>query len=399
MFSILDKLKELNISNTAGEDIYRTQIVKHRRDVFTRIAAVVVFVIVVILATLISVYNRVYADYTVVAENDRIDSDDAKYIAYNGNVIKYSQDGAEAFDGKNNLLWNITFEMQKPKVVTCGDYAALGDFKGNKIYVISTSGVQNEIDMKLPVSNFCVSGQGIVAAVLEDDSETKINLYAPTGELLASMKCTMTKSGYPIDLSLSADGMKLGVAYMRIENGDMKSSVAFYNFDDVGQNEIDNYVSGYDYIDTIVPKVKFINNDTAFALGDNRLIIYKGSQKPVSKYETFLSDEVKSVYYGKNNIALVFRDTENAGNNRINVYDDKGNLEFTDSIGLEYTDIVVKDDYIIAYNDTECYMCCYNGKVKYDNTFADPVLLLVPDKRMTKWTLVSRDQVQLVTLN
>lgn len=397
MSAFFDRFKKVN-SGDIGQEQFQERIWRHRMNVLYRMVAIILAIALIAVLVLITNNSMVYSDYTVVSENERVDSDDAKYIAYNQNIIKYSQDGAEAFDGNNKALWNITFEMQKPKVVTCGGYAALGDFKGNRIYVINDSGVQNEIETKLPVSNFCVSGTGVVAAVLDEENETKINLYSSEGEQLACVKCTMTKSGYPVDVSLSEDGLKLGVAYMRIENGDMKSSVAFYNFGGVGQNEIDHYVSGYDYMDCIVPKIKFINNDTAFALGDNRLVIYKGSQKPKSIFDTILAQEVRSVYYGKNNIALVYRDTELTGANKIVIYDDKGNIKCNDSVELEYTDLVLMDDYYILYNDIDCYTCTFGGRVKYDSTFKAPVLLLVPDGKMTKWSLVSRDMVQSVNL-
>lgn len=377
---------------------YNSRVIRHRVLMFYRTLLIIAVILAIVFSLYISYQTKEYTGYEVVSDEDRTDADEAIYIAYNENVIKYSQDGAEAYDGNNNAIWNITFEMQNPQVEVCGEYAAIGDFKGTKIYVINASGEQGEIETKLPVSTFCVSGQGVVAAVIEGDMETKINLYNSSGEILASMKCTMSKSGYPADVSLSPDGMKLGVSYMRIENGELKSSVAFYNFDEVGQNEIDNYVSGYDYIDTVVPKIKFINEETAFALGDNRFVIYKGAQKPTSTYETFLEDEVLSVYYGENTIGLVFRDSSNEGQYRIDIYNDKGEIQLSKPFDIEYTDIVLKKEYIIIYNNTDCLVYKLNGTTKFNGQFEEPMLLLVPGNRLTKWTLVNRDTVQSVKL-
>lgn len=397
-FKIMGILDNKDNRDNTGTDDYRWKILRHRMLIAYRIIIIVVVVLMVIGILAISYHNKLYVGYDVIQENERLDSEDAKYIAYNGNVIKYSQDGAEAFNGNNVALWNITFEMQNPQVNTCGDYAVLGDFKGNLIHVISTNGDQHEIETKDPVSAFCVSERGIVAAVLEADSETKINLYDTEGEVIATMKCTMLKSGYPIDLSISRDGTMLGVAYMRLENGQMKSSVAFYNFGEVGQNEIDNYVSGYDYADTVIPKLQFINDETAFALGNDRFVIYKGEQKPTSYFDTFLTDEVQSVYYSENAIALVYRDSEVAGNYRLDVYDDKGKLKLSQSIDVEYTDIQLVGDRVIVYNDMRCVMYKLNGSLKYDGDFEEPMLLVVPQKGMTKWVLVNRDSVKSVRL-
>ena len=61
----------------------------------------------------------------------------------------------------------------------------------------------------------------------------------------------------------------------------MKSSVAFYNFGAVGQNNTDNYVSGYDYIDRVVPLARFLDNRSLFAVSDDRIMFFGGAQKPM----------------------------------------------------------------------------------------------------------------------
>lgn len=378
-------------------DEYRAKIIRHRLVFIYKVLFVAAVIVAIAAGLYISYVNKQYTDYEIVSDEDRMDSDDAIYIPYNGCVLKYSQDGAEAYDGYNNAIWNATFEMQNPQVDVCGRYAAIGDFKGTTLYVVGFDGAMGEIDTKLPISSFCVSDKGVAAVVLEDDNETRINLYSSSGEKLAEMKCTMTRSGYPVDVSLSPDGIKLCVSYMRIQNGELKSSVAFYNFGEVGQNEIDNYVSGYDYIDSIVPIVKFINDDTAFSIADNRLVIYKGSQKPTSSFEAFINDEVKSVFYGDKSIALVFNDSTADGLYRVDVYDDKGEIKLSQSIDMEYTDIVLKDDLMIVYNDTDCIMYRFNKDIKYIGSFKEPMLLVVPQST-TKWTLANRDTIQSVKL-
>lgn len=396
VFTFLKRNKDLD--STADNRRYNSQVIRHRMLVAGRFLAIFIFVAVVIVAFYFSYENKQYTDYEIVTEEDRTDSESAVYIPYNGNVIKYSQDGAEAFEGNNTAIWNETFEMQNPIVATCETYAAMGDFKGNRIYVVSSDGKTGEIDTKLPVSTFCVSRQGVVAAVLEDDNETKVNIYDYEGNLLAEIKCTMTQSGYPIDVTLSEDGKKLGIAYVRIEEGQLKSSVAFYNFGEVGQNETDNYVSGYDYVDAVVPRLKFINNSTAFGLGDNRFVIYQGTQKPVSLAESFINDEIKSVFYGKNNVGLVFYNTGLDNKYKLDIYDEKGEMVQEIPFDIEYTDIVFNDDMIIIYNERECTMYKINGAIKYNGVFKDPVLLLVPTDNKTKYILVNRDGVQTVRL-
>ena len=45
----------------------------------------------------------------------------------------------------------------------------------------------------------------------------------------------------------------MAVSYLKAEGNGIKTSIAFYNFGDVGQNVVDKVVSGYDYDDMIIP--------------------------------------------------------------------------------------------------------------------------------------------------
>lgn len=380
------------------KDEFKQKLIRHRLVIIYRTVLALAAVIVAGILLFINYKNKVYSGYEVVQEYERQDADESDYIMSNGNVLKYSQDGAEVFDASNHVIWNETYEMQNPMVATCRDSVAICDYKGNKIYVINDAGEQGIIETKLPITNLSVSQQGVVAAVLEDGDTTRIFLYSKEGEELINIKCTMSQSGYPVDLSLSDDGIKLGVSYMRIEKGELKSSVAFYNFGDVGQNEIDNYASGYDYVDTVVPKVKFINSSTAFALGDNRFSVYKGNQKPTSVFDLILNEEVQSVFYGNKSVGLVFRTSESEMKYRIDVYDESGNLSLSQKFDIDYTDIILKDDIIIIYNDSRCKIYNLNGVEKFNGEFEEPVLLLVPTEQNSKYTLVNRDSVKTIRL-
>ena len=79
-----------------------------------------------------------------------------------------------------------------------------------------------------------------------------------------------------------------------------KGSVAFYNFSSVGQNFVDNFASGADYVDAVIPYLTFINGDTAFAVADNRLVIYSGDQRPKSTADVSLEEEIQSIFYNEN---------------------------------------------------------------------------------------------------
>ncbi len=285
------------------EDIsYKKKLARHRLLIFYKILIGFGIVAVIGVVLFFRYKNRTYTDYDTVNKITLSEAATANYLDLNGNVLRFSKDGASAFNMADSMLWNQTYEMQNPMIDICGDYAAIGDYKGTRIYVFNGNGLQGEIDTTLPVQTFCVSGTGSVATVLEENEITWVRLFKKTGEMIANDRTTMAKSGYPVRIAISEDGVLLAVSYLRIDTGAMSSSVAFYNFGDVGQNEIDNLVSGYDYPESIMSEVEFMNEHTAFAVGDNQMVLFSGSQKPEMGERIPIEDEINSVFYGKDYI-------------------------------------------------------------------------------------------------
>lgn len=280
--------------------------------------------------------------------------------------------------------------MQNPMVDACGDYVAIGDYRGNKIYILNSQGLQGQIDTTIAVQRFCVSGNGNVAVVLDDEDVTWVKLYNKNGENVASDKTTMGKSGYPIALDISDNGILLNISYLYVDSGKLKSSVAFYNFGAVGQNEINNLVSGFDYNDETVTCVEFINDETAFALGNRQFSIYKGTQKPVEVYSNQLTEKVESVFYSSEYIGLVFRNTTLEGlPYRIDLYNTSGSVVASQEFDLDYTDIVLNKDLIIIYNANECKIYNTMGTKKFEGYFKNSVITISPEKKNGRYLFVS----------
>jgi hypothetical protein len=288
--------------------------------------------------------------------------------------------------------------MQNPIVDVCGDYVAVGDYKKSKIYVLDSTGPQGEIDTTLPIQNLCVSGTGNVAVILEEGEVTWVKLYNKEGQNIANDRTTMDKSGYPVAIAMSDDGIMLCVSYLIIDGGALKSSVAYYNFGNVGQNEIDNLVAGYNFDESIVSYVDFINENTSFALGDNRLGIFKGAQKPESVFETEITRKVKSVFSNKDYIGLVYADGKSDNPYHIDVYNTSGDIVFSKDFSLDYSDIVFNKDWVIIYDSDECVIYNLDDVEKYRGFFKESIVEMVPTDSLTKYLLVSgtrTDEIQL----
>lgn len=381
-----------------GRINYREKIKSHKFMIFYRTILVAILIMAVGGALYVQWKNKVYTENTVVFSTEVHITQDSTLVPFSGYLLTYSKDGAGCMDIRGNAVWNQTFEMQNPIVDVCQNVAAIGDYNGRTIYVMNTTGVMGSITTNRPVRDFCVASNGVVAAVLDDADTTWIYLYDSQGKELIYFRTTMKDSGYPVKVAISPSGELVCVSYLFVDSGQMKSSVAFYNFGAVGKNNVNNYVSGYDYSNSVVPLVRFLDNGSVFGVSDDRVMFFGGAQKPVSVAEKFLEDDVQGVYYGDEYLGLVFNSTQSDNRYRLDVYHKSGELRQTIEFNINFKDILFHEDQIIIYNESEC--CIYNsgGAEKYSGNFSRTVLLLIPQSSVRRYMVVTPDSIDTIEL-
>lgn len=402
MSNVRDYLKErekrLGVSQPVN---YKDKIKSHKLTILYRAALVIVLIAAVAVFLVVQWKNKVFSESVVVSSTPVTIVQGAMVENLGGNILLYSKDGASCIDAKGNALWNQTFEMQEPMLSVCNNVAAIGDYNGRTVYVVSSTGQLGTVNTNLPIRKICVSQNGVVAAVLDDAEVTRILLYngnENTDTSIVDIKATMDKSGYPMSLSLSPNGKLLAISYLHVNSGEMKSSVAFFNFGEVGKNESDNYVSGYDYPDTVIPYVQFMNNSAAFAVSDDRIVFFEGGEKPANKATALLNEEVQGIYYNEDYVGLVFHNQTGESAYRLDVYNTAGTKIHSQLFDMEYTDIIFSRDQVIIYNDMDCKICNMSGLDKFTGTFEKPSSLLVPTSSNYKYVSVTSNSVDVIEL-
>lgn len=393
-----DKNKEK--VNDSEKKTMDNMLARHRQVKLYSVLLILALVAVITVGSYINYKNKVYISYEVIQQSEWIRAAESKSLNLKGTLFTYSNDGMNCTDLKGKTIWNQTYEMQNPEIRTCGKTVAVGDYNGRKIYVANTQGVIGTVETTMPIRDFCVSGNGVVAAVLDDSPVTSIYLYnAATGESFADFKTRMSNSGYPIAIDIASDGSLVAVSYIKVEKGKMVSNVGFYNFSAVGQNYTDNFVSGYVYPEAVVPMVHFMGNDTVFAAADNRQMFFKGRQKPESLSETMISEEIQSVFCDEEHVGLVFYNTAAETTYRVEIYDTNGRKVSEIPFDLEYKEILFDPSGIIIYNDSECLIYDWGEKLKYHGIFEERVLCFIPGRNISKHTLVTEETIQTVQLH
>lgn len=402
MANIRDYLKEREKRKETSKKVdYREKIRSHKLVIFYRVILGAALIAAIIVFLFIQWRDKVFTEslVTATAPVTIVQGADVKNLG--GNILLYSKDGASCLDSKGSAVWNRTYEMQTPLISISGQTAAIGDYNGRSIYVMDKSGEKGTINTNLPIRNFCVSANGVVAAILDDSNLVRINIYNGNGnteETIATGTASMDKSGYPLSIALTPNGKIMAVSYLYVDSGNMKSSVAFYNFGEVGKNETDNYVSGYDYLNTVIPYVRFMDNDSAFAVSDDRIVFFSGVERPTNIASNLLEEEIQSIYYNENYVGLVFNNQSGESAYRLDVYNSSGSKIGSQFFDIEYTDIVFSKDQIIIYSDTECQISNIKGVDKFIGNFEKSTSLLIPTGSVYKYVAVTADSVDTIEL-
>lgn len=383
---------------TQNQNNYKDKIKRHKLAAAYRILLAALVLLAVIGFICVQYKRHVYTSYDILSSVLRQKASDAVDIRLEDSIITYSKDGAHCTDAKGEVTWNQTYEIQDVLVATCEDVVAIGSYNGRSIYLGKETGLLGEVTTTMPIRDFAVSKAGQVTAVLEDTDVSWINTYNSKGDIIYSGQTRMYNSGYPGDISLSPNGELLAVSYVYVDAGVLKTNVAFYNFGPVGANKNDFLVGGYTYSDMLVPMVQFMDDETVFAVGDSRLMFFKGGQIPVSAREHMVNEEIQSVYYNEDYVGLVFRSEQLDSRYRMDVYSVNTEKVGSFYFDIEYNDIIFEENGFVVYNETQCVIKTFDGVEKYNGNFSKTVDLMLPAGAAYKYVLVTEQSIDTIQM-
>ena len=113
-------------------DEYKQKIREHRLKILKRTLVTALIIFVIIAGLFLFLALRHYEDFDVNSTVERSDTAATIFEEFQGNILKYSNDGALYTDTYNERIWNQTYEMAKPTIDMCEDYLAIYDKKGTQ---------------------------------------------------------------------------------------------------------------------------------------------------------------------------------------------------------------------------------------------------------------------------
>lgn len=309
-------------------------------------------------------------EVSLTAGEEGTERSSANYINFGKNVLKYTKDGASYIDNKGKTVWVQTYEMKAPIAVVNGTFAAIADQQGNSIYIFNEEGSQGVATTLLPIVRIAISGKGIVAAAQEDAKSSYVSMFKRDGsDLKLTMKSTLSKNGYLMDLSFSPDGTQLICSYAYIDSGSLRSRVVIYDYsDEVGANLPDRIVSANEeaFADKVVPRVQYLSETESFACSDRGLAFFSSENRanPVLTVQTE-EERIESLFYSDKYVGLVTANSAGPEPEKLVVYRSSGTKVFETGLDYSYTSANIDGENVILYNDNSCRIYNMKGVEKF----------------------------------
>ncbi len=346
---------------------------------------------------LYNLYNKSYTSFELLKSMENTVENGTQYLQYGNGVLKYSKDGATAIDKDGKLKWNGSYEMNQPIADVCGDYAVVADQGGTSIQIFDGKGFVESISTIHAIIKVEIAHQGVVYALQEADNMNYLFLYDKDGTVLGEKVTTMSADGYPIDISISDDGLKLITSYLTVNTGELTGIASFYNFGEVGQNWIDNLVGGFKFEGIIAPRVFFNNNDTACVFKENGFMLIEYSEMPRVIKEISFENTIKSILYNEKYVGVVI-DAGETGYRGLVVYNLKGEKILDKKLDFDYKEIRLVGEEIIMIDNVSCIVMKINGSVKFSHTFGSDIIALYPINSLDQYYYVSEKEIAQIRL-
>ena len=346
--------------------------------------------------------SKTYYGYDVVAEYKKDLPEDMKYDTDYGKLIGYNNEGISIYN-KGELEWNAAISMTNPKLAVSKGYAVVADIGGRNILVVnhkSVPAVQVSLQMLQDIMMVDISEQGEIAVLMEADKGYNIQLLNPydkNEKLKAEIKTYSKDDGYALSLAMSKDGSKLVTEYVKSDNNEIKSTLTFYNFDKVGENSnADRIVGVFPFEDTIFPKLKFTDNNTVCAYGDNKIVCFAAKREPELLWEKKIEGKIERIAEDGSGFSLLINNDDMKS--VLYSFNYSGNIKFQTEVDINARGMWSNNGEVALYSDSNCVIFSAGGDEKFKNKFGDKIISFMPADGSLKYYAVLGKKLKLIKL-
>lgn len=369
---------------------------KHRIN--KKLVVAVLLICIIVIGGWAFLTHHTFGDYIVTSTIEFDNSSNNSYTKFGDYILKYSRDGAVLLDEDGSQIWNQPYQMSNPVTAKNRQSVVIADQGGNAIEIFDQEGVKGEIQTALPIEKVSVSSQGIVAAILSDDTSAKIICYDTAGNILVENKVAVTETGYPIAIALSEDGCTLAVSYLLAESGGISSRLVYYDFSENTENQAEKATTEENVENFVVPEVFYMDGGMSAAVGEGQLLIFSSGSAPKAAYSIKLDKEIHSVAHSDKYIALVLENTEGKLPYELRVYNTSGKITGSLNFKGDYSGISLDGKTIILDAGTSCKMISVKGICMYDGDLNEGASGVIPLSGMFQYAVMKDNGIEIIRL-
>ena len=356
-----------------------------------KILKVVIVSLVLIALILVGIYfllqRQTYSTVETVAHYENVSLDNPGYEKYLKGVLKYTRDGVAFLDKSGEEIWNQPCQMNNPVVEVRGEIAVVCDRTGTSILVFEESGLKGEIKTTRPIERISVSEQGIVAAILKDDTAPKVMCYDATGNVLVEQNTSLDNTGYPMDVALSADGNVLLVSYLMTESSGISTKIIYYDFSGEDIDKKDYKLHEKVYEGSVVPVVDYLNKNCSILVADDQVVLFEGKEELV-EIAKIPVHEILNIEYNEKNIAILVKEKDSS-TMKLRIYNIAGEMVSEMEVDHEYSEIGLFDNQIILYEENACSILMKDGICKFSGEMDANILEMYPLIGLNKYMMIN----------
>lgn len=344
--------------------------------------------------------NQTYDDYDIREKVERSGAKSSNYVSFKGNLFCYSRDGASYLSFDSEPLWNESFDMETPAIDVNDDYILVYDRSHTGIRVFSEEGLAGEMSMTLPITRAEVSAKGDVAVLMQDDETAYVRLYNVDGKELAQGELHSDNMGYPMSMDLSADAKKLVLSLADLNDGNIKSTVCFFDFSKSGDESKNRIAAEFSYADLIVPEVSFLGDD-AVAFGDSQLIFYEAAKDVKCTRQVHIDEEIGTVFHSDDRAGIITTKESSDGkkNNTVIVYGTNGLEIFSEQIPESMTSVEFMDnDELLIHDSNNIRIYTKSGRKKVTLKTEESIRTVIPWDGQRNYYFITKNIIEKVML-
>ena len=380
--------------------------------------------------------KKTYTSYEVFVESAKNLPEGSGYVTDYGKILCYNNEGISIYNNKGEIEWNAALNMTNPKITTNNGCAVVADIGGRNLLVVNHKNIpakQVNLQMLQDILFVDISEQGEIAVLMEADKGYNIQLINPydkNNSLKAEIKTYSKDDGYALSLAMSKDGSKLVTEYVKTDNNEIKSTLTFYNFDKIGENSnADRIVGVFPFEDTIFPKLKFVDNNTVCAYGDNKIAYFEAKREPTLIWEKKIAGKIERIAEDETGFALLvdesnivmvdsvsftsgsaipsdYIDGDYLNNETVDKskpalysFSYNGSKNFAQTVEINAKGMSFNDGEVILYSENNCVMFDSNGNLKFKNKFNDSIISVFPTDNKIKYYAILGKKLKVIKLN